>query len=72
MLQRPVEPADRNGKVSASTLVNVVYRADPLRRESVSIFKRTSKRSKIDSEPLQPGPQYWQFFFHESALFTTE
>jgi len=38
----------------------------------VSIFKRTSKRSKIDSEPFQPGPQYWQLVFHESALFTTE
>jgi hypothetical protein len=54
------------------TLVNVGYRADQLRRESVSIFKCTGKGSKIDSEPLQPGPQYWQFVFHESALFTTE
>ena len=30
------------------------------------------KRSKIDSEPLQPGPQYRQFFLHESALFAAE
>lgn len=36
------------------TLANVAYRAEQLRRESVSIVKRAGKRSKIDSEPLQP------------------
>jgi hypothetical protein len=38
-------PSDRE-----LTFVNVGYRADQLRRESVSIFKRTSKRELAEKK----------------------
>jgi hypothetical protein len=44
-----VSESDRRWLDPDLSLANFSYRADQLRRERVSIFKRTSKRSKIDS-----------------------